>query len=184
MLKAQLLDSIALDTLPTYNLQQALKQDPLKVYKLSLKKSKLVALPQEILQFKNLNSLNLSRNKFQDFPTKIAKFKYLQILELSSNKLKTVPKELGLLVNLKKLYLNQNHIIALPSSIQYLVKLQYLDLWGNDIGFLPHEISALKNTLEVIDMRVILMSNKEHQKIKDLLPTTKIKFSKSCKCDF
>ena len=39
---AQLLDSIAIDTVPTYTLERALKQDPLKVYKLNLKKMKLL----------------------------------------------------------------------------------------------------------------------------------------------
>ncbi len=62
--------------------------------------------------------------------------------------------------------------------------MEFLDVWGNDIGFLPQEIQALSETLKEVDMRVILMSNEEHKKIKELLPNTKIHFSKSCNCGF
>ncbi len=51
-------------------------------------------------------------------------------------------------------------------------------------GFLPPEIESLSETLKEIDMRVILMSPEEHKKIKELLPQTKIHFSKSCNCGF
>ncbi len=71
---AQLLDSIAIDTVPTYTLKKALKQDPLKVYKLSLKKMKLSKLPPEILQFKNLQVLDIKKNKFKTFPKEITNF--------------------------------------------------------------------------------------------------------------
>ncbi len=182
--KAQLLDSIAIDTVPTYKLQQALKQDPLKVYKLSLKKMKLTELPPEILQFKNLQVLTVKGNKLKTFPKEIATFTYLQELDISANKIGIVTKELGNLVHLKKFIANSNKIVSIPPEIKHLKKLKFLDLWGNDIGSLPIEISELENTLEEIDMRVILMSNAEHKKIKALLPNTKIRFSKSCNCGF
>ncbi|PCJ26551.1 MAG: hypothetical protein COA97_05595 [Flavobacteriales bacterium] len=181
---AQLLDSITLDTVPTYTLQKALKQDPLKVYKLTLKKMKLTELPSEILAFKNLQVLNLKGNKFKIFPKKITTFVYLQELNVSANKIQIITKELGELIHLKKFIANSNKIVSIPPEIRYLKKLQYLDLWGNDIGALPHEISELEGTLKEIDMRVILMSNAEHKIIKALLPNTKIRFSKSCNCGF
>ena len=43
---------------------------------------------------------------------------------------------------------------------------------------------SLSETLEEIDMRVIFMSKKEHKVIKELLPNTKIRFSKACDCGF
>ena len=182
--KAQLLDSIAFDTVPTFNLQQALKQDPLKVYKLSLKKMKLLELPTEILAFKNLQFLDLQKNKFKTFPTNITTFKYLQELNISANKIEIVTKEIGQLIFLKKFIASANEIVALPKEIRYLKKLEFLDVWGNHIGSLPYEISELENNLKEIDMRVILMSKEEHKKIKELLPNTKIRFSKSCNCAF
>ncbi len=182
--KAQLLDSIAYDTVKTYTLQQALKKDPLTVYKLDLKKSKLKELPDEIFQFKNLNAIDLSKNKFTEFPTRLNEFQYLQELDISVNKIEVVTKDLGLLINLREFRANQNEIVSMPSEIRFLKKLRYMDLWGNDIGSLPYEIIELRETLEEIDMRVILMSKNEHDKIKELLPNTKIKFSKSCNCGF
>lgn len=181
---AQLLDSIAFDSVPTYTLQKALKQDPLKVYKLSLKKKKLRELPAEIYQFKNLQVLNVKGNKLKVFPKEITTFKYLQELNISANRIQVVTKELGELIHLKKFIANSNKIVSIPPEIKHLKKLQFLDLWGNDIGSLPYEISELKNSLKEIDMRVILMSKAEHKKIKELLPTTKIRFSKSCNCGF
>jgi Leucine-rich repeat (LRR) protein len=181
---AQLLDSVALDTVRTYTLQQALKKNPDEVYKLSLKKMKLSELPQEILAFKNLNALDLKRNKLKEFPPELASFKYLQELDISTNKIKIIPKELGALVHLKKFIANSNQITTITKEIKHLKKLEFLDLWGNDIGALPYEIKELEHTLKEIDMRVILMSNEEHKKIKSLLPNTKIKFSKSCNCGF
>jgi Leucine-rich repeat (LRR) protein len=182
---AQLLDSIALDTIKTYSLISASKLDnPMNVYKISLKKMKLTELPAEIYRYKNLQHLIISKNKLKEFPKEITQFKYLQILDIGSNKIEIIPKELGELIYLKEFYANQNKITSLPPEIRHLKKLKYLDLWGNEIGSLPYEISELENTLEEIDMRVIFMSNQEHKKIKELLPKTKIRFSKACDCGF
>lgn len=182
--KAQLLDSIAIDTVPTYTLEKALQQDPLKVYKLSLKKMKLTELPDEIFQFKNLQVLNLKSNKLKTFPKRITTFKYLQELNISANKIEIVPKELGELIHLKIFSAGSNKIVAIPPEIENLKKLTYLDLWGNEIASLPYEIQELQENLKEIDMRVIMMSKEEHQKIQELLPNTKIRFSQSCNCGF
>jgi Leucine-rich repeat (LRR) protein len=182
---AQLLDSTALDTASTFTLAKALRQeDPLLVYKLSLKKLKLHELPAEIYKFKNIQHLIVSKNKIKVFPPEMIAFKYLQILDMSSNKMEIIPKELGSLIYLKEIYFNQNKIVSIPPEIKFLKELKYLDLWGNEIGVLPHEIGELSETLEEIDMRVIFMSNKEHKVIKELLPNTKIRFSKACDCGF
>ena len=183
-LKAQLLNSVALDTVPTYNLQQALNQNPLEVYKLSLKKMKLTELPTEILKFKNLQYLDLQKNKLKTFPASLQNFKYLQELNISYNKIEIITKELGQLVHLMKFTANNNLIVSLPKEIEHLKKLKYIDIWGNDIGSLPYEIQKLKDNLIELDMRVILMSKEENKKIKKLLPNTKIRFSKSCNCAF
>lgn len=181
---AQAFEKEALDTIKELTLEQALKIDPLKVYKLSLKKMKLNELPEEIYNFKNLQTLDASRNKLIYFPRKISVFPYLQELNFSNNKIPSIPEELGLLTELKTLILNQNELTSLPSEISNLKKLTFLDVWGNDIGFLPAEIELLSGSLKEIDMRVILMSPEEHKKIKELLPETKIHFSKSCNCGF
>lgn len=181
---SQVLDSIAIDTAKTYSLTSALKQDPLKVYRLNLKKQKLSEIPEEVYQFKNLNVLDLSKNKIKEFPKRIGEFKYLQELNISRNKIEVVTKELGQLKHLKKFEANQNGLVSIPPEIRNLKKLEFMDLWGNDIGALPYQITELRHTLKEIDMRVILMSKQEHKKIQGLLPNTKIRFSKSCNCGF
>jgi len=180
----QVFEKEILDTLPTLSLEQALKEDPLKVYKLSLRKNKLKEFPEEVYQFKNLQVLDISKNKISYFPRKLTVFSYLQELNFSNNNISSIPKEIGKIPHLKKLILNQNKLTSLPPEISQLNNLVFLDVWGNDIGFLPAEITKLKETLKEIDMRVILMSNEEHKKIQDLLPDTKIHFSKSCNCGF
>jgi len=181
---AQLLDSIAMDTVPTYTLARALKQDPLKVYKLNLKKQKLTEIPEEVYKFKNLNTLDLSKNKLKEFPKKIGEFKYLQELNISGNKIEVVTKELGQLKHLKRFEANQNGLVSIPAEIRHLKKLEFMDLWGNDIGALPYQITELRHNLKEIDMRVILMSKDEQKKIQGMLPNTKIRYSKSCNCGF
>lgn len=182
--KAQLLDSNTLDTVSTYSLATALNQDPLKVYKLSLKKMKLTELPTEIYAFKNLQILDVSKNKLTIFPKEISTFKLLQVLNISNNNIEIITEELGDLTYLQRLIANQNKIVSIPSAIKNLKNLKFIDLWGNDIGSFPPEIGELENSLEEIDMRVILMSDEEHKKIKALLPNTKIRFSTSCNCGF
>ena len=83
---SQVFDYKSLDTIPEFTLEQALKKDPLTVYKLNLKKQKLVDLPESMLQFKNLQSLNISKNKLSHFPAIVFKFEYLQYLNASDNK--------------------------------------------------------------------------------------------------
>lgn len=183
-IKGQTLALSDLDTLPLLSLEEAKKLPPSEVYRLSLKKEKLTELPKEIFLFENLQELNLTKNKIYYFPKNLDQFKYLQILNFSNNRLATIPKEIGNLTNLKKLILNQNSFAYLPEEIGALKKLELLDLWGNEISHLPDEIVELRSTLKELDMRVILMSNQEHQNIKALLPETKIHFSKSCNCGF
>jgi len=184
-LEAQILSKDCLDTLPTYTLTQALNhKNPLEIYKLSLRKKKLYDLPEEILQFKNLQELDLSKNKFSHFPKALSSFSYLQKLDISSNKIEVITKELGALIHLKEFIANQNQIVALPREVKNLKELYLLDLWGNDIGVFPEEIGALSETLKKLDIRVILMSTKEQKQIKNLLPNTKIHLSKSCNCGF
>ncbi|MBI2280113.1 MAG: leucine-rich repeat domain-containing protein [Bacteroidetes bacterium] len=182
--EAQVFDYKALDTLPELTLEQALKENPLTVYKLTLKKTKLVDLPEAILQFKNLQSLNISKNKLKHFPAMVFKFLYLQKLDVSDNKIVVIPSEIGNLVYLKEFIANQTEIATLPAEIGKLKELVYLDIWGTNVASFPEEIQQLNETLKEIDMRVIMMSDTENKKIKELLPTTKIHFSKSCNCGF
>ena len=98
--------------------------------------------------------------------------------------MEVIPAEIGGLVYLKELIVNQTEITTLPPEIGKLQELFYLDVWGTNVASLPTEISELSSSLKELDMRVIMMSDTEHKKIKELLPNTKIYFSKSCNCGF
>ena len=120
--KAQLLDSLTLDTLTAYSSIQEAMKAPDKVIKLELRKKKLKEFPKEILNFKKLQYLDLSKNSIVEVPDWIDSLKDLQILIVSKNELEFIPKEIGGLPNLIYLNLNQNEISMLPPQIGNLGK--------------------------------------------------------------
>jgi Leucine-rich repeat (LRR) protein len=149
---------------------------------LDLHKKKLEEFPVEIFKFKNLEELNLAKNKIKIIPPEIKSLTKIKILNLSRNKLTVFPAELCALTNLDSLIINENEITELPKEIKNLQKLSYFDMWGNYVTVFPDEISQLKNTLKVLDLRVIGINEKGQEEISQLLPYTKIYFSTSCNC--
>ena len=111
----------------------------------------------------------------------MAQLKYLEKVSLSKNEFETFPIVLTELTDLKKLYLDQNQITAIPHDINKLIKLEVLDMWSNELYIVPESISELQN-LKVFDLRVIQMTQAEQDRIKALLPDTKVYFSTSCNC--
>jgi Leucine-rich repeat (LRR) protein len=180
--RAQLLDSASLAAEPVYNdLTEALK-DSSKVYRLDLHRKKLKEIPAGVFKLTNLQELNLSKNKLTKLPKEIAKLTKLQVLDVSSNDIDTLCPEIGKLLNIQQLILNQNVIASLPSSIGNLTRMYFLDMWGNEIQSFPKEITKLKNTLKVIDLRVISIKEPDQEDMVEMLPNTKILFSMSCNC--
>ena len=179
--KAQLLDSLTLDTMSAFtNLQEALK-NPDMVIKLVLRKQHLKSFPKEILQFKNLQYLDISKNSIAELPDGIGSLTNLQYLACSKTGLKQVTKEIGKLNNLVYLNLNQNDLEYLPPQIGNLDKLENLDLWSNNFEEYPNTLSGLKS-LEVLDLRNILISDEVQTNITNMLPHAKVYMSPSCKC--
>lgn len=168
------------DTIVYKNLQQALV-NPDQVYILELKRLKGDEFPMEILQFKNLESLNLSKNSFRYVPEEIGQLKKLRYLNLSKNNLKRLPYSIGELTNLEQLIVNQNVIEELPKSIGNLKKLEFLDLWSNEIDHFPDEISQCES-LKIIDMRGILMPDNKQADLKAKAPQAKIHLTPGCNC--
>ncbi len=183
LIKAQttLLDSLTLDTLTAFTgIEEAMKH-PQEVIKLELRRHHLKKFPEEILKFTNLQYLDLAKNNIEDVPHEIGELKNLQYLSLSKNNLQDLPVEIGQLTNLYYLNLNQNKIGTLPTTIGYLVNLKHLDMWSNEIEKFPEEMKNMKS-LELIDLRVIMIPDKEQARLQRLLPETKIEFSPYCKC--
>ena len=178
---AQLLDSLALDTIHEYTSLEEAQKNPDKVIKLVLKRSKLKQIPSAVFDFVNLQYLDLSKNQISELPQDIAKLSKLQVLVLSRNRIESLPGQIGLLKNLKTLNVNQNELISLPPQIGQLENLTVLDLWSNNITTFPDELKELKK-LKRLDLRVILLNDEEQKKIQLLLPHTQIFFSPSCRC--
>lgn len=181
--KAQRLDSATLAQEPEYtDLSEALLT-PDKVYRLNLKKQKLKEIPKDVYKLKNLQELNVSKNKLKNLPKDLDTLKNLEIINASANDIDTLYAEIGNCTQLKTLILNQNVIAHLPSTIANLTNLYFLDMWGNEITEFPTEISKLKNTLKIVDLRVINIHDDQQEEIVKLLPDTKFFFSMSCNCN-
>lgn len=179
--KAQLLDSLTLDTLTAFtNLQEALKQ-PDKVVKLVLRKQHLKDFPKEIAQFQNLQYLDLSKNAIKDVPDEIGTLTQLQYFICNKNNLTTLSKEVGKLINLVYLNLNQNDLEYLPPQIGNLEKLKYLDLWDNNFSEYPSTMANLKS-LRVLDLRHILINEERQTNIKNMLPNSTVYMDNPCQC--
>ena len=178
-----LLDSLTLDTMQAFtSLKEALKQ-PDKVVKLVLRKQKLDSFPDAIYQFKNLQYLDLSRNNIREIPDSISRLKNLQVLHLSRNKIEYIPRTIGDLSELRILNINQNELYVIPPQIGRLKKLQVLDLWSNNITVFPDELKDISGNLIVLDLRTILINRETQDRIKAMLPYTKVYFSPPCKCN-
>lgn len=179
---AQLLSERQLEQQPVFkSIAEALKS-PEKVYRIDLSKQKLRDLPDTLFSFFYLQELNISKNKLQSISPKIGNLTNLQKLDVSRNNLSIFPSAIGNLTNLSELIANQNYIYKLPAEIGNLINLEKLDLWSNIIDEFPEEISRLKDNLKVLDLRVVLINEEKQQQIADLLPNTRIFFSKSCNC--
>ncbi len=183
LVMAQLLDSAALASQPVFkSIEEGLK-NPEQVYRLSLKKNKLTAIPIEISKFVNLQELDISKNRLKELPVYFENLTHLQYLDASSNHLTSLPPEIGKCIELKKMVLNRNFIEELPSTMGYLNKLEHLDLWSNSIVEFPESFVLLQETLKVLDLRVINMNLERQEAIKALLPKTLIYFSRTCNCN-
>jgi len=125
--------------------QQVLQFKNLQI--LSLLNNKLSKLPKEISELKSLQSLDLSFNQLSELPKEISELKRLQELSLRYNKL----SEIGKLKNLQTLDLSSNQLSELPKKIGELKSLQTLDLSYNLLSELPNEIGELKS-LQLLDL--------------------------------
>jgi tetratricopeptide (TPR) repeat protein len=145
------------------------------IVKLNFFNNKATTLSDKFGHLTSLVSLDLSSNKLSEIPPVIGKLTQLRELSLNKNQIKELPYEFGNLKQIKTLNLRQNGLTDLPKSVAMLTSLENLDLALNPLTSLPLEISNLKN-LKTLTLVGHEMSSKEQQKIKALLPNTKIYF--------
>lgn len=179
---AQLLTPAALDSVKVFRSMERALQVPEEVFVLDLSKKKLGEVPADIVKFKNLNKLILNKNKLKVLPDFLGELKYMQVLRLSNNKLKKFPSVICSFNHLDHLDLGNNSIDSIPECIESLKVLRILDIWGNEIGDFPDEIRECKE-LRYVDMRTILLSDNEMERIATLIPWAKIYFNQPCNCE-
>lgn len=181
LMQAQLLDRLALDSVPTFRSVERAMKDPLAVYRLDLSGSKLKVLPEELRQMRNLNHLDLGHNKLKELPDWFKELEHLQELRLSRNRLVLFPTDICELVHMKRLDLSRNAIEALPPCIGQLTELFSLDLWSNELVDFPEEMEKLE-ALRFMDLRVIQFEVPDMERIQNMVPRAKVHFSQPCNC--
>jgi Leucine-rich repeat (LRR) protein len=155
--------------------------NPDSVFVLDLSKQKRKTLPDEVRQFRNLQELRLSRNSLSELPDWIGELTHLRKLDVSNNKLTSIPVSIGLLDKLEFLGLNRNLIRELPVEIGGLVSLQVLEMWDNELEVVPDELKKL-HALKVFELRGILFSQRDQERIRSLVPDADVFFSPPCNC--
>lgn len=143
--------------------------------KLNFTDNKMATVTPRLSSIHTLVSLDLSGNNIATLPANIGKLQYLNELYLNKNQIKELPMEFGNLKHLRILTFRQNKLTELPKSIAQLTNLENLDLAFNQINSLPLEVANLKKlrTLTLVGNDIPI---KEQQKIKALLPNTKVYF--------
>ena len=112
---------------------------------LYLRFNQLSSLPAEIVQLTNLQFLHLSCNQLSSLPAEIVQLTNLQFLHLERNQLSSLPAEFGQFTNLQSLHLSSNQLSSLPAEIGQLTNLQSLYLSDNKLSSLPAEIGQFTN---------------------------------------
>jgi Leucine-rich repeat (LRR) protein len=123
----------------------------------------------------NFKWLGLDDIKLTSLPDWIENLTNLGKLVLGENQLTTLPGWIGNLTNLEELYLFNNELESLPDSIGNLKNLWMLDLAYNKLTSLPKSIGKLKE-LNRLSLVKNPMSDEEKERIRKLLPNTRIYF--------
>lgn len=140
--------------------------------------SNLNYLPDFIYKMQSLFVLSLNNAKFInsfDILKKISVMNNVQYLNFCKNKLKKIPKEI-FKMELKGINLVDNDIEFISDGICKLKNLEYLGLGNNKLKYIPKSIGKLKKSLKELNLIGNKLSDKEKEKIKRLLPNTKIYF--------
>lgn len=124
------------------SLEEALHEDPLRVYYLDLKQKDISVFPKEVLRFEHLIHLNLAHNSIRNLDgIDLSMMTDLEEIILYDNKLRIFPYEtLDQVPNLKILDIGENDIKALEAPLSKLRYLEKLDLSGNRIATIDQDI--------------------------------------------
>ncbi|WP_439131049.1 protein kinase [Polaribacter sp.] len=128
-----------------------LTEFPKEIYSLSesleildLSNNHLSALPNDIVQLKNIRTIFLGNNKFTEYPKILAELPLLSMIGLKSNQIHTIPEN-AFPPLLRWLILTDNNLKELPKSIGNCKYLQKFPVAGNSIEELPKEMENCQN---------------------------------------
>lgn len=121
------------------------------------------------------NDLVFSENWFTDLQQAKANPEKVLYLDLSLKKNKTFPPEILAFKNVERLYLSYNYWPSIPEEIGTLANVKILDLSGNYyMNYLPKEGLSKLTRLELLIIKDNKLAAGEIDKIKKLLPDTKV----------
>lgn len=166
---------------PVYTSLREAMRSPLAVRRLSLNRQKLTRIPAEVFELENLEELDLSRNKIREIPPAIGQLKKLRILRVQKNQIETLPEEIGRLRRLEFLDVSRNPLLRLPESLGQCTALRQIMAWDTNLTDLPLSLNQLEK-LEEVDLRAILFSRQEMQRLTESFPRVRLHFSGECQC--
>lgn len=155
----------------TFSLEKAKKQDPLTIYDLVINKGIFNEFPEEILAFKNLESLSFYQGaqiNFPAFPDQLGDLTSLHTFKLNSyckitkfpksisnwenmedfsfwGKLTEIPDVIKDWTNIRTIDLAHNELKSIPEWLCQLPTLKSLDITQNSFETLPDGIKRIPN---------------------------------------
>lgn len=128
------------------------------------------------LSFSNLTNLKFLtvHSLLEYLPEDINKMEKLEGIIVDQNNLKEIPEQIGALSNLTYFSAYLNEITTIPDSFGNLSNLNELDLSYNEISIFPNSMTDLSDTLLDFRIRGNTYSEEEFQRLKDMLPSTRI----------
>lgn len=168
------------DTIRFYRLEELTNCNPDTVYSISLEKSKLDHLPEELFRFKSLKHLHLGKNKFTEI-NGLDRFPDLVYLNVERNDLVKFPVGVCQMAKLEVLILNRNSIDYVPGCIDYCTNLRYIDFWYTAVTELPESMQKLAK-LETMDFSGVRMNPAGQEKLKAWFPKVQLILDPPCDC--
>lgn len=126
---------------------------------LSITRTCLQSVPEEIGELTNLTTLILHSNEIAELPSSIGRLINLKMFDCSKNKLTSYPQELGNLLQLKKLNLSSN-LLGSISSLRTNIALSMLNVGNNKLKIFPDVCYA-----ELVCLSELYVNNNKIEKV-------------------
>lgn len=125
-----------------------------------LDNNNIKTIPHTIKNLKKLKKLSLKNNLLTDLPNELSYLSSLTLLNLSNNKLENLPNHFMKLENLTSLFLSNNNFFSFPEVLYQTSHLQFLDISYNKLTELKKDMKKLFNLL-ILHINNNLIFNKK-----------------------